>query len=121
MHTKNHMQATRERGKKKKRRRVMQIKDLSRYAGNAKLGCDHCGGSITKQGSDFSKSATYIQTEINNSKIVRMFYIKPQDEILEEEKVDCICFVPSGCRLGNSDIYARGNPLKGKESKLQAS
>ena len=36
-------------------------------------------------------------------------------------KVDDICSVPSLCSLGNNDIYARGNPLKDKESKLRAS
>lgn len=37
--------------KKKKRMQSYQ-------AGSAKLDCVHCGGSITRQGSDFSKSAT---------------------------------------------------------------
>jgi len=37
---------------------ITREKNASYHAGSAKLGCFHCGGSITRQGSDFSKSAT---------------------------------------------------------------
>ena len=41
------------------------ITELSYHAGNAKLSCVHCGGSITAQASDFSKFATYIINQMN--------------------------------------------------------
>jgi len=66
---------------------ITREKNASYHAGSAKLGCFHCGGSITRQGSDFSKSATCKQINHMNETIFHTEKKKTHTSSRHEEDI----------------------------------